>query len=129
MDELEEALASIKRDYKSMINSLDNALETTEDMRDALGMPRKSLVPTQKHRPMLGSTTQQPRQLQRKVVTPTYSNKSMMHQQIREIKSASLPRHQMLFDERFDELTDDPEQQEAFVGWYHTRLRKGIIGF
>lgn len=128
MDELEQALNSIKRDYKSMLNSMDNMLETTEDMQDALGMPRKrSLVPpTQKSsRPVL----RQPRQLQRKVVAPTYSNKAMMQRQIGEIKSSLHPYHITQFNDKYDELASDPVQQEGMVAWYHARLKNGIIGF
>ena len=130
MDEIVEGLAAITRDYKRMLNSLDNMIEETEDMQDALGMPRKrTLVPPMRtsNRPVLRSTTQQPRQLQRKA---TYSNKALMLQQVREIKSVSLPpQHKMRFDEEYNALSHDPAQQETMVSWYYERLRNGRVGF
>lgn len=129
MDEIVEGLAAITRDYKRMLNSFDNMIEETEDMQDALGMPRKrTLVPPMRtsNRPVLRSAPQQPRQLQRKA---TYSNKALLHQQVREIKAIVPPFYQSRFDEEFDALSHDPEQQEAMVGWYLGRIKNGNVRF
>jgi hypothetical protein len=58
---------------------------------------------------------------------PRYENKALVSQQMHEIKSSLPQRELTLFNEKYNELADDPCQQECFVGWYRQRLRKGIV--
>jgi hypothetical protein len=83
-----------------------------------------------KHRraPMRPSSTYSNKRATRNT-SPRYENKARMSQQLHEIKSSICGQYQMQFNEEYNELAHDPEQQEGFVGWYYTRLKKGIVGF
>lgn len=131
------ALLQAKQDLRRMKQAIDNSeefVDIAQAKHDLRQIEQKvdlvcKLEAGKQRRAQMRTATTYNNKAFTSISAPHHSNKALMSQQMSEIKSGLAQHHQMQFNQRYNELAHDPAQQEAMVGWYHTRLKSGYVGF